>query len=50
MIEYMKQIINAPHPIVHIYIYMYIEILAEQNNKYLQSIDINNHAFIIISY
>lgn len=25
---------------------MYIEILAEQNNKYLQSIDINNHTFI----
>lgn len=36
MIEYMKQIINVPHPIV--YMYIYIEIFAEQNSKYLQSI------------
>lgn len=38
MIEYMKQIINVPHPIAHIYVYMHIEILAEQNSKYLQSV------------
>lgn len=35
MIEYMKQIINVPHPI---YMYIYIEIFAEQSSKYLQSI------------